>query len=305
MIINLYDSRIGKAKGFLENKYPKTFEQYIMPGCISVYDKLMLFKSRKRAKSFLTKVNVPLFKTIEIETINRCNGSCSFCPVNKFSDPRPFKMMDENLFLSIIKQLVDINYRGSIALYSNNEPLLDKRILDLLQIVKEYLPNNCLYLFTNGKLLTNEKLDELMTYVDKLIIDNYNDNLLLNNEVNAAYNYAVDKSYKERITIYLRKENEILLNRSGQANNRSKNIFKLKSACAYPFEQMVVRPNGEVSLCCNDATGKMTLGNLNNDNILDVWNGHKYNMVRRNLTNNRALNPLCANCDVVLTEVAY
>ena len=35
---------------------------------------------------------------IEIETFNRCNATCQFCPVNRDADPRPMKRMEESLF---------------------------------------------------------------------------------------------------------------------------------------------------------------------------------------------------------------
>ena len=38
-----------------------------------------------------------MFHHIEIETINRCNGVCSFCPINCRIDPREKKVMSEEL----------------------------------------------------------------------------------------------------------------------------------------------------------------------------------------------------------------
>ena len=38
--------------------------------------------------------DMPLFNHVEIETINRCNGICSFCPVNTNIDVR-----EENFFI--------------------------------------------------------------------------------------------------------------------------------------------------------------------------------------------------------------
>ena len=50
-----------------------------------------------------------LFDHVEIETINRCNGICSFCPVNRKVDTREFKKMDKSVFEKIINELSDIN----------------------------------------------------------------------------------------------------------------------------------------------------------------------------------------------------
>lgn len=50
----------------------------------------------------LDSQKVELFNHIEIETINRCNGVCSFCPVNVRNDSRTLALMPWNLFEKII-----------------------------------------------------------------------------------------------------------------------------------------------------------------------------------------------------------
>ena len=48
--------------------------------------------------------NVPVFTYIGIETINRCNGKCSFCPVNIKQPQRPYAKMTDEIFNSIINR---------------------------------------------------------------------------------------------------------------------------------------------------------------------------------------------------------
>lgn len=88
----------------------------------------------------------PLFSSVEIETINACNGRCSFCPVNRALDPRTHIMMRRDLFEKIIIELQTLNYSGRIGLFSNNEPFLDKRIIDFAKYAREHLPYAYLYL---------------------------------------------------------------------------------------------------------------------------------------------------------------
>lgn len=119
-------------------------------------NKIIEGEDRKLVRKFVNEnmTEVPLFHEIEIETINRCNGGCSFCPVNVQNDIRTEKLMDENLFYKIINELKEIRYAGRIALFSNNEPLLDKRIVVFSRYVRENLPNAQIHLFTNGTLLS-------------------------------------------------------------------------------------------------------------------------------------------------------
>lgn len=249
-----------------------------------------------------TEGHYPLFQTIEIETINRCNNTCSFCPVNKYSDTRDFKIMDQKLFVSVLKQLQELNYTGSIGLYSNNEPFLDERIVELARIAKEHLPNNHLYLYTNGLLLTLEKFTGIIQYLDRMYIDNYNDNLKLNTPVKIIHDYCQDnKVYLDKVRIRLRKLNDVLSTRGGQAPNRKEEHIKpLDCSCLLPFRQMVVRPDGKVSLCCNDALGTMTLGDLTKEFIGDVWHGKKYLEIRKKLAKGRHDIALCHGCDSLL-----
>lgn len=99
----------------------------------------------------------PLFSSVELEVINRCNGECPFCPVNRHEDPRKLKKMDTELFEKIINELSELDYSGRLALHSNNEPFLDARIIDFARYAHEKLPHAFIYMFTNGTLLTLEK----------------------------------------------------------------------------------------------------------------------------------------------------
>ena len=51
----------------------------------------------------------PLFLNCMIETVNRCNGSCAFCPASKKTESRPFKMMTNELFYRIIDELAELS----------------------------------------------------------------------------------------------------------------------------------------------------------------------------------------------------
>lgn len=222
----------------------------------------------------------PLFQYIEIETINRCNGVCSFCPVNCRVDPRTRTLMDMELFHKIIDELAGLNYEGSLCTFSNNEPLLDKRIVELNRYARKKLPKARMHLFTNGTLLTVELFLQLIEYLDELIIDNYNQELKLI-EINKVIAEYVEKhpELKKKVTIVLRKQNEILTSRGGDAPNRENIVSFPGHRCALPFEQMVIRPDGKVSLCCNDPLGKNTLGDASKESLLEIWFGEKYKRV--------------------------
>ena len=243
-----------------------------------------------------------LFDHIEIETINRCNGNCSFCPVSRKKDPRVKAVMTTELFQKIVAQLAKINYSGRFTTFSNNEPLLDDRLIEFNRYAREKLPNARMHLFTNGTLLTIDKFIALINILDELIIDNYQQELKLIKPCQEIEAYC--KEHPElckKVTIVLRKPNEILTSRGGNAPNRKQIPDYSKDRCILPFRQMIVRPDGKVSLCCNDAIGKYTLGDLNQESLLDVWYGPKFQMVRKCLYEGRKNWGDCRHCDTFLT----
>ena len=293
---------IFRLKNFLYKVLPKDSIMYevclLLPRKI-IQDTQAKDSVQKYIDEYLKTGKVNLFETIEIETINRCNGECSFCPVNRRDDKRDFKIMDEQLFKNIINQLRDMNYDGRIQLFSNNEPLLDKRISDFAKYARENCKNAHLSLFTNGILLDEKKFKQLIPYFDTFCIDNYYDNeVVLPKNIREIVNIC-DKlpELKKKVIIQLINKKEIRNNRGGQSKNRHF-TYKLKTNCKLPFKQIIVRPDGKLSLCCNDALGTNTLGDLTKETILEAWQGEKYKKIRNLLAKKgRKAVELCQYCD--------
>lgn len=252
------------------------------------------------------KVQDVLFNKIEIETMNRCNGFCSFCPVNRKQDPRPFCRMDEALFSKIICQLKDVSYDGALGLFSNNEPLLDNRLPAFAHLARTALPAAFLYIYTNGTLLTEELLSELLSSLDLIHVDCYVNKPELPLDFLKLQRYCIERRIPpEKITFHLRYSKEHLTTRAGTAPNRSMPI-KVHSLCPLPFSQMIIRPDGKVSQCCNDALGQMTLGDLNIQTLRQIWFGRPFESLRSSmLSGGRDGNVLCRNCDTIFTCLPY
>lgn len=238
-----------------------------------------------------------LFSAVEIETVNRCNGKCAFCPVSAGNDQREYHKMSEDLFQKIILQLERLDYKGNLALFSNNEPFLDQRIENFAVYARQHLPNAFIYLYTNASLLSLERYKKIIGYLDEMIIDNYNDSLELNPNVQIINEFIQDKeNIFEKTKIHLRKEHEVLFSRGGNAPNKQ-NAKTLKMSCILPFTQLIIRPDGKISLCSNDAYGEMTLGDATEQSLKEIWFGDKCQEVRKALRKGRKNNILCRHCD--------
>lgn len=237
---------------------------------------------------------------ISIETINRCNSTCSFCPANRISDRRPFAKMEEGLFYKIIQQLAEAEYDGYLNLYVNNEPFMDTRIEEWYQYAKENLPKAKMLLYTNGTLVTPDRFRKIIPYIDKMIINNYSENYKLHDNIrNIIKIVKSEKEYWDKdITVQIRYIQEILTNRAGGAPNKQK-VKQSGKICIMPFTDFTIYPDGTVGLCCSDALEKTNLGNVNEKRIMEIWNSAEYRKLREMIGVNRDKYSFCKGCDFV------
>ena len=111
-----------------------------------------------------------------------------------------------------------------------------------------------------------------------------------------------DEDYPQ-IVIIIRKLDEILDNRAGNAPNKSINLFNhykyfQDKPCYLPCEQLIIRSDGKVSLCPNDAYGEVTLGDTNKSSLLEIWYGKLFKKIRKILLiYGRKEIQLCNICD--------
>lgn len=238
---------------------------------------------------------------ISVETINRCNSTCEFCPANRNDEKRPFAKMSEELFRKIIAELATLNYDGYLNLYLNNEPFMDNRIEDWYIYAKDNLPRAKMLLYTNGTLVTPERFKKIIPYIDKMIINNYSENLKLHKNVERIYHLVKEtpEYWEKDITIQIRYMKEILTNRAGAAPNKKSLEKRGKKMCIMPYTDLSIYPDGTVGLCCNDALEKTNYGNINNQSIYEIWSSEKYEELRKKIGKNRDLYAFCKGCDFV------
>jgi radical SAM protein with 4Fe4S-binding SPASM domain len=243
--------------------------------------------------------NIPLFSYIEIETFNRCNGRCEFCRVNVRNDPRDPIKMDTRLFEKIIGELKELGYKGRFSFYSNNEPLLDDRIYDFIQYAREQLPHCHLRINTNGTLLEMDKFLRLEKLLDEIVIDNYTEDLELMPISREIKHYCEEHPWLIRkVTINCVSPKAVRSSRGSSAPNRNRIGDYVNCTCLCPFTQLIIRPDGKLSLCCSDALGKFTMGDLNDQTILEAWYGKEYQLIRDLIYKGRNNIDICEHCDV-------
>ena len=229
-----------------------------------------------------------------------------FCPVNVKDDVRPYCKMTDVLYRKIIDQLAEMRYSGQIAFHSNNEPLMDKDLEKKIAYAHEKCPETSLYFYTNGILLNAEKVKGFINAgINKIVINNYTLKKELNSNIRNIIREVKEITLTEtaKIIVIIRDTNEVLNNRAGNSPNKSLSVYDdykyyVNLSCKLPFEQLIIRPDGKISLCCQDAYGDCTLGDANAHSLKDIWFGNDFAIVRNVLnTKGRKELSLCSKCD--------
>ena len=94
--------------------------------------------------------------SILIETFNKCQGGCQFCPYRVLRKDEKPKLMPMDTIKKLLDEISRHDNVKRITLFNNNEPLLDKRIFDVIKYTKKTNPKVESTLSTNGRLYTSE-----------------------------------------------------------------------------------------------------------------------------------------------------
>jgi len=261
---------------------------------------------------------------IQIETILGCDADCPFCP-QKTIDRTPAIMPD-----STWRKIVDdtrglgITYRP----FLQNEALIDKRLPAIVSYIKED-PTARVEINTNGSLLDEKRARALIDAGIDLVrfsIDAFSPETFAQCRVGLDY---------ERVVGNINRFID-LVSRSGSAvatetrmidmemNRHEQQAFvdywtvradralivplyhwpwdegveMVRKPCIKMREEMFFYTDGRAVLCCWDIAGRAVIGNVNNESVLDIWNGATRRVFAQFLARGeREKILLCSRCD--------
>jgi len=113
-------------------------------------------------------------KFLQVETIRICNAHCPFCPVDEWDKSVP--IMPDKLYHKIVEEVSDYSdWIEFVCLQRDGEPLLDKKIVNRVSLMKEAGIKKVTF-STNASRLFKEKsrellesgLDEIMFSIDSV-----------------------------------------------------------------------------------------------------------------------------------------
>ncbi len=264
-----------------------------------------------------------MFKYLQIETTTYCNASCWFCPNKDL--PSTVRMTDKMLY-----DIID-STRGLNVVYRPvglGEPFGDARMPKLCKYIKED-PTAIVEIHTNGELLTPKVAEKVIDYVDviRFSIDGFKKETFDETRgINFETTCANAKSFLENapdVDVQVRminlpntedeqqdfltywngiRENCALItelyNHPWETQTESLNL-----PCKKVYDEAFIYASGSVHLCPWDFHNKSVIGNVKDDSIVNIWNGHLYNKYRTLLAEGkRSEIDLCSRCDAVFPD---
>ena len=212
-------------------------------------------------------------------------------------------------YRKLLAELHALGFEGRFSPYLQGEPLLDRRLPELISMAHETLTRAKLLVQTNGDMLTVGKGVALFQAgLHKLIINCYDDDRgrlerLRSTAAEIAKQLPQVKHVMGSFYDLIRPEplthirQEIIIEdkthwtKDGQ-ENWAGNVpgihmvrEPVKAWCFRPFHQLYVHYNGDVVLCCCDWKGEVVFGNINTQSLTEIFSGPVATMYREKLRN--------------------
>lgn len=258
------------------------------------------------------------FKKIYVEITNICNLNCSFCS----KDNKVKKFLSVSEFATILNKIND--YTDYLYLHVKGEPLMHPDLDDILKLCNKY--NKKVNITTNGTLLSKRdiliknKVRQVnislhnMAYENLLDVLNYSYELAKNN-IYVVYRFWVyndlEKStineilkYYDRLDLINDNSNNIKINDYVYINkdemfiwpSLNNNINNIKGTCLGLKTHIGILSDGTIIPCCLDSNGIINLGNIFNEDLIDVLNNIRTKKIIEGFNNNKLCEELCRKC---------
>jgi hypothetical protein len=210
-----------------------------------------------------------------IQTRTGCNKNCSICPQDKAYKKFGDQEMSMELFEKILTDLGP-EYKGSIDLYLQFEPLIDDRIFDFIEKAKEKCPLSVVAISSNAEELSIEKMEKLeASKIDKIFFH------LTESTASAIEKVEYYKSFTKKpifinfVMTNKNKDNDIKADYRYWASNRLGSVDvdvsgPSRFAGCNPSLQLAIVATGQVIQCCNDWMREVSLGDANKDDISKI-----------------------------------
>lgn len=285
----------------------------------------------KLTSFFILKNFKDLPVELQIETTNICNAKCWFCPNKNLK--RTKKSMSDEIFNIIIRRLQEENINvDQFILHINGEPLLDRKIFERVEKLRECFPACHIRFTTNFSMaddaciekILNSSINEITISLNAMDSDEYYsimkllyDNTIRNIDKFMNRKLELDSPIIVNFSIVARSDNRETVEKFKDKYSSIGNIrviylgewvngtkpdefeeTKVKSGlktCPILYRTINILSNGDFALCCFDAEGMIPL-NIKSTSIKKAWCSLYFNKVRLYHLLMGKTNKECINC---------
>lgn len=250
---------------------------------------------------------IPLPTWIELSLIDVCNRKCSFCPKSDASTaPNTYQKMSRLLIDKLANNLKKIKFKGSITLCGYGEPLLHK---DIEYIVKKLSEISNVEIVTNGDVLNSTNLKKLYAAkAGRVLVSMYDGQSQINKfkkiikQANVPDDFVIlrDRWYDDSQNFGIK-----LTNRAGTIKTGNQIDNSVHTTCYYPSYQFLIDWNGDVFLCPQDWQRRITMGNMMQEEIFDIWTNKIISKYRKDLLNGKRSSSPCSECNAQGTLLGF
>jgi radical SAM protein with 4Fe4S-binding SPASM domain len=229
--------------------------------------------------------------------------------------------MPTELIYDIIDQLAEHPRPFFFSPFKVNEPLLDKRLFDILRRVNSFIPHARVRVFTNGSALTENAIDQ----IDRLIniehlwislnetdpekyealmglkFDRTASNLDflhhrgLNHEIVVSrVSDGQDGAFREYVADRWPDFKCVVIKKDGWLGYTDP-IGSIPDAGCGRWYELSIMATGKVSLCCMDGAGEYSIGDVTKDSLQTIYNAPHWRERRERMQSRLELHP-CSTC---------
>lgn len=272
------------------------------------------------------ELNKKMFHAVMIELQSVCNLSCWFCPRTYDTTGKYFtedgkkvsEQMPTEKVLSILDQLQEMNFTGRVTNQHLSEPMLDKRVIDIAWEVRNrgMVPT----MNTNGHVLRKdlELSREAAKVFEYIVVGIYECTTLKEVEAektfwqerlkgtNICFSVILPEEFSEEPSETSEEYSDKAFPRINvpySSGMKGKDMNYPNGKCHRPFENLLIKYDGSVALCCEDYQTRFDLGNVFEKPIKEIWFSDKrLKIVSDLIEGRRHLYPLCSKCFMPPTE---
>ena len=242
---------------------------------------------------------IPKPTWVELSLIDVCNRKCVFCPKsNDDVAPDTYQMMNRAIIDKIHDQLKEIEFNGTISLCGYGEPLLHK---DINYIIKKLSNVSNVEVITNGDVLNAKNLQEIfLAKASKVLVSMYDGPEQIDKFKNIARQANVPSEMFILRDRWYDKYNDFgvkLTNRAGTITEGDQDKVDITKKCFYPTYQFLIDWNGSIFLCPQDWHRRISVGNMMQETIANIWTGKILTKFRKNLLLGHRCNSPCNKCN--------